>query len=326
MPTTLTLLFCSSFSRENGRLLLICSVSRRAKMNGIRPSRCYRHMLCHREGRTQIMKDFHGNNSAFPSNSRTHLLQGTPSHPPNTPKQQRYWAPNGQEVKKKSRLVHGTWLPCVIWLGLWAQLLIQSSGQAGFGQAGVFCGSNQWVSSQCCVHLVKWNNMVGNQNTSNMRRKEAIKGTCLQEKTTVYRLYCKSYIGTLEGTTFLTIYPSPVEKLDSMKKQVKPNFPNIYKICGTSRSPATTNMQMDPRITGRNERINILQMHVCWCDHKNSRNQGNMFLFVFSFSLSFFFWCLSLSPGLSPWCWHIDGNPERVSFRATHHCLPARQL
>lgn len=76
-----------------------------------------------------------------------------------------------------------------------------------------FCGSNQWVSSQCCVHLVKWNSIGGKPKyIQNAKKKEAIKGTCRQEKTTVYRLYCKSDIGTLEGTTFLTIYPSPVEK------------------------------------------------------------------------------------------------------------------
>lgn len=101
-----------------------------------------------------------------------------------------------------------------------------------------------------------------------------------------------------------------------MNKQVKPNFPNTYKICGTSRSPATTNMQMKPRITRRNERINMLQMHVCRCDHKNSRNHGEhetaTCLSFLSLCLSFF-WCflsmLSLSLSLSPQgCLHDAGT------------------
>lgn len=180
----------------------------------------------------------------------------------------------------------------MIWLGLWAQLLICESiqgkdrGWTSRSFVGVIM-SNQWVSSQCCVHLVKWNSMVVNQNTSKMRRKEAIKGTCLQEKTTVYRPYCKIWYRN-PGRHHLSNYlPISSRKMNSMNKQVKPNFPITYKICGKSRSPATTNMQRKPRITRRK--------HVCWCDHKNSRNQGKHetatgFSFSFlSLGLSFFF-------------------------------------
>lgn len=93
-----------------------------------------------------------------------------------------------------------------------------------------------------------------------------------------------------------------------MNKQVKPNFPITYKICGKSRSPATTNMQRKPRITRRK--------HVCWCDHKNSRNQGKHetatgFSFSFlSLGLSCFFdvfFLCSLSLSLQG-CLHDAGT------------------
>lgn len=171
-----------------------------------------------------------------------------------------------------------------------------------------FCGRNQWVSSQCCVHLVKWNSMVVNQNTIKYiqnAKKEATKGTSLQEKTTVYRLYCKSYIGTLEGCSFLTIYPSPVEKWTQWT-----NRWNLTSLIHTKSVVKVDHLQLQTCKWNQGSLEEMKESTCCKCmcvgvitriqetKGNTKQQQGSLFLFflsVFLFFLMFSFYAFSLS-------------------------------